>query len=485
MSDASATSTGQGGGIGKMLLLIIAVTAVGGAWLMLDGDAGKGIKKQATLKTMEIIGDIATARLAGSDPGGEETHGSAVDLIKRPIEVRAISANVYYATGVGNAIMITTSEGNVLFDTGLALQSAKQLRLLKEEVSAGPVTHIVLSHSHADHIGGTKIWREEGTEVVAHEQFVEEQRYLTELQPYFYGRNRTLFPWMPAQPPDIDLLRYGGVAPTITVADGEIYRLGLGGVEFEIIGAPGAEGADNIVLWLPQQKMLISGDFFGPQFPQFPNIFTMRGEKVRKPMEYVASLDRLMALAPEIIVPSHLDPIVGKEKIREGMQRIRDAVQFVHDQTVAGMNAGKTVYQLMEEIKLPPQLELVQNHGRVDWAVKSIWEYYATWFHFDSTTELYPVPARAVYADIAAVAGSEGLLQLVQKYLDEGLPVPAQHVLEVVLAADPANSAALELQQQVLQLLLERAQDGLRNDYEIYWLKAQLADTASRLAAGD
>ena len=87
LTGRDADVSGQAGGDLRGMLM-----AVGGAWLMLDGDAGKGIKKPATLKTMEIIGDIATARLAGSDPGGEETHGSAVDLIKRPIEVRAISA---------------------------------------------------------------------------------------------------------------------------------------------------------------------------------------------------------------------------------------------------------------------------------------------------------------------------------------------------------------------------------------------------------
>ena len=77
------------------------------------------------------------------------------------------------------------------------------------------------------------------------------------------------------------------------------------------IGTPGAEGADNAVLWLPREKILFSGDFFGPQFPQFPNIFTMRGEKVRKPVEYIRSLDLLLELQPEVIVPSHLEPTRG------------------------------------------------------------------------------------------------------------------------------------------------------------------------------
>ena len=482
MKTLSTNPLRQRGGIGKILLVVIGVVAVAGTWMVLDEDAAIGLKKNAQLKTMEMIGDAAAERLGGDDDGVEATHGSAVELIKRPIEVRKVTDNVYYATGVGNTIMVTTSEGNVLLDTGLSIQAAKQLRLLKEEVSDAPVTHIVLSHSHADHTGGTKLWREKGTEIITHKDFTEEQRYLTDLEPYLYQRNRALFPWMPPEPTDIEMLAYGGIEPTLTVDDEDVYRFSQGGVDFEVIGAPGAEGADNIVLWLPQQKILITGDFFGPQFPQFPNVFTMRGEKVRKPMEYVASLDKLMALEPEVIIPSHLNPTVGKEEIRAGMQRTRDAVQYVHDETVAGMNAGKSVYQLMAEIKLPPELELVQNHGKVDWAVKSIWEYYATWFHFDSTTELYPVPASDVYADLAAVAGNDGLLALAQSYLDVLQPVKALHVLEVALAGEPGHPAALGLRQGALQLMMTQAENGLRNDYEIYWLKARLADTEAQLA---
>jgi len=474
----------QRGAAGKVLLIIIVVLALGGTWLYLDEDAGKGLKKQAQLRTMEVIGEAAAKRLAESGTqGGEATHGSAVDLIQRPIEVRKVTDNVHYATGVGNTIMVTTSEGNVLLDTGLVLQSAQQLRALKEQVSDAPVKYIVLSHSHADHIGGTRFWAEEDTEIVAHTNFEEEQRYLSELEPYQYGRNRTLFPWMPAweDRPDIEMMRYGGIEPTITVDDWEDFSFTVGDTEFQAIGAPGAEGADNVVLWLPKEKILITGDFFGPQFPQFPNVFTMRGEKIRKPVEYMASLNKLIDLEPEIVIPSHLNPTIGAAEIREGMERMRDAVQYVHDETVAGMNAGKTVYELMKEIVLPPHLDLVQNHGKVDWAVKSIWEYYMGWFHFDSTTELYPVPARDVYADLAEVAGSEGLLSLAKSYLGKGEPVKALHIVEVALAGEPDNREALLLRQEALSLLMERAEAGIKNDYEIYWLKYRLADTQSRL----
>jgi alkyl sulfatase BDS1-like metallo-beta-lactamase superfamily hydrolase len=473
----------EAGAVGKVFLVLIAVAVVVGLWLALDEDAGKDLKKQAQLEAIGVIGNAATKRLGADD--GEGTHGSAVDLIRRPIEVREIAPNVHYATGVGNTMMITTDEGNVLFDTGLVLQVEPQLKQLKE-ISDASVRYIILSHSHADHIGGTNFWQEEGTEIITHEDFVEEQRYLTELEPYQYGRNRTLFPWMPAweDRPDIKMMEYGGIEPTLTVGDWETHTFTLGGVEFQVIGTPGAEGADNAVLWLPEQKILFTGDFFGPQFPQFPNIFTMRGEKIRKPMEYIKSLDLLVQLEPEIVVPSHLNPTVGAAQIKADILKIRDAVQYVHDETVAGMNSGKTVHQLMKEITLPPHLDLVQNHGRVDWAVRSIWDYYAGWFHFDSTTELYPVPVREVYADLAAVAGNEGLLTLAQNYLGQGEPVKALHIVEVVLEGDPANASALNLRQQALETLLEAAEAGLRNDYEIYWLQYRMKDTAARLESG-
>jgi alkyl sulfatase BDS1-like metallo-beta-lactamase superfamily hydrolase len=471
------TKRKQSGAIGTVIIFCIAVVCAGALWIYFDEDVARKLKQEAEIQSMAVIGDVATKRLASAS--GEGTHGAAVDLIKRPIEVREVAENIHYATGVGNTIMITTSEGVVLFDTGLVIQSANQLQILKDTVSDADVRYIILSHSHADHIGGTRFWMDEGTDIIAHQNFEEEQRYLSELQPYQYGRNRTLFPWMPAweDRPDIALMRYGGIVPTITVDDWETYAFTLGGIEFQVIGAPGAEGADNAVLWLPQQKVLISGDFFGPQFPQFPNIFTMRGEKVRKPVEYIKSLDRLIALNPDVILPSHLDPTIGAEKIRKGMQRIRDAVQYVHDETIAGMNAGKTVNQLMKEIKLPANLELVQNHGRVDWAVKSIWEYYMGWFRFESTTELYPIPAQDVYADLAQIAGNENLIALANNYLIQGESVKTLHITEIALAGDPQNASALALRDQALVELLERAENGLRNDYEIYWLKSQL-DTA-------
>jgi len=90
-----------------------------------------------------------------------------------------------------------------------------------------------------------------------------------------------------------------------------------------------------------------------------------------------------------------------------------------------------------------------------------------------------------VYADLAAVAGDEALLALGRNYLTQGEPVKALHVVEVSLAANPANAVALQLRLDSLQVLLASAEAGLSNDYEIYFLQSRIADTEARLAPGE
>ena len=338
-----------------------------------------------------------------------------------PIEVRSLAPGVYQASGISNTHLIVTTEGNVLFDAGISIQAAQQLSLLKEKSDA-LVKYIILSHSHADHIGGVRFWREDTTDIVVHREFAEEQRYLLELEPYFWNRSRTLFPWMPEKPTTNTLLAYARIQSTIEV-DERDYRFSLGGREFVVLSTPGAEGADNMSLWLPVEKILFTGDTLGPLFPQFPNIFTMRGEKVRKPREYIDSLNKLLALNAVLLVPSHHNAIKGAETIRAGLVRIRDATRYVHDQTVKGMNEGKSLNELMTEIRLPARLQLTQEHGKVSWAVRSIWEYYATWFHFESTTDLYPRPVSEVYVELAEMAGSDALLFKARTFLGQMEPI--------------------------------------------------------------
>ena len=450
-------------------------------YFLRDTSIGRAVDERRA----EVVGTLASTYVASQteiDDRAEVKTVAGLPLIE--VQVDEPADKVFRASGVGNTFLISSDEGLVIFDTGLATQAAKHKRLL-QDVASGDVAYIVLSHSHADHIGGTKFWLAEfpDAQIVAHEKFIDGQRYLVDLERHFWNRNRLLYTFMPEEPPEGGMNAYGGITPDIEVREGEVFAFELGEVRFEAIAAAGAEGDDNLVLWLPDRRLLFSGDFFGPLFPMVPNLFTLRGEKFRDPLAYARSLDRLIELGPEMVLPSHFDPISGDEQIQRDMRKMRDATLFIHDQTIAGMNQGKTVWQLMRDVRLPPDLDLSQGHGKVSWNVRSIWEHYSTWFHFESTTELYPVRVREIYADIAELAGGPDLLATqAQRYLDSGELESALHWVEIGLAADTNHARLLQVRLRALEGLLDRAYNEGSNFSETGWLKSRIALTQEALA---
>lgn len=464
-----------------LLLILVAVFAgvVAGFWLG-QSDLGRVVDERRA----EFTGALASAYVASQTDIDERAEVKTVAGLQHiDVAVDEVANGVFRASGVGNTFLIRTEAGNVLFDTGLGTQSARQKRLL-QAVVAGEVTHIVLSHSHADHIGGTKFWLAEfpDAHVIAHAKFLEGQAYLRALEQHFWSRNRLLYTFMPEEPPE-GLVAYGGVTPDIEVREGEVLSLEIGGVSFEIMGTAGAEGDDNLVLWLPEQQLLFSGDFFGPLFPMVPNLFTLRGEKFRDPLAYVRSLDRLIALEPEMVLPSHFDEIKGSQAIAHDMRRMRDATRYIHDATIAGMNRGDSLWTLMRTIKLPPELALSQGHGKVSWNVRSIWEHYSTWFHFESTTELYPLQVRELYAELSELGGGAAVFEsAAQRHLESGLFEAALHFVEIGLAAAPAHRGLLGVRLEALNQLLTRAFAEGSNYSETGWLKSRIAATEAEIS---
>ena len=57
-------------------------------------------------------------------------------------------------------------------------------------------------------------------------------------------------------------------------------------------------------------------------------------------MQWVKTIDEMRALRPEYLVPSHTSPIIGEKEIYRALTAYRDAIQFVHDQTVQKINKG-------------------------------------------------------------------------------------------------------------------------------------------------
>jgi len=122
----------------------------------------------------------------------------------------------------------------------------------------------------------------------------------------------------------------GYLPATISVND--MLEANIAGVNLSIFSAPG-ETRDVLVIWLPEKKTLVQ---IANCYESFPAITTMRGAVMRNPLDYVDSIDLCRSFNPEYMVSLHgPNPvIVGEENISHTLTNYRDAIQFVHDQTV-------------------------------------------------------------------------------------------------------------------------------------------------------
>jgi alkyl sulfatase BDS1-like metallo-beta-lactamase superfamily hydrolase len=108
--------------------------------------------------------------------------------------------------------------------------------------------------------------------------------------------------------------------------------------------------------------------------------------------------------------------------------------------------------------------------------VQAIWEHYAGWFHHESTTELYPVPRRAIHGDLLElVGGAPALVERARAKLAAGRPEEALHLLDVVLTEPAPPAAAFEVAIAVHGALAAESAN--------FWLSAWLAEQIERLEA--
>ena len=206
--------------------------------------------------------------------------------------VGRIGRNLYWVTeGFTQAMFLTTPEGVVLCDAPPTI-GGNLLRAIAEVTRANRmpsrVTHLIYSHSHADHIGAASIFDGAITRI-AHS---ETRRLLKAAR----DPNRPL--------------------PTVTFDDH--YELRVGGERLELSFPGPNHSIDNIMIRVPAQSTLMFVDVIFPRWVPFKNL-----SEAQDVQGWIAAHDAVLATPWQTLVAGH----VGRLGTRADVELQRDYVQ--------------------------------------------------------------------------------------------------------------------------------------------------------------
>ena len=330
---------------------------------------------------------------------------------------------IHFAIGFGiaNSIMVEGKEGNIIIDASDSVFEAEKIYSLFSKKNSNPIKAIIYTHNHGDHTFGTAFYvnnQDERPQIIAHEDtdfYV--QRIMGILNPIITERSNRMFGTLLSEE---DLINVG-IGPSLNVAKSptgyirpdvifnDNLELNIAGIKIELFHAPG-ETNDQLFVWLPDHKALLPGDNV---YKTFPNLYTIRGTTHRDVIGWINSIDHMKTFDAEFLFPSHTKPIIGKKEIKEILTIYRDAIQYIHDQTIRLMNEGLYPDQIAELIKLPEHIAkspyLYEFYGTVRWSVKSIFNGYLGWFN-GNPSELDPLSRKERAIRISKLAGGDQML---------------------------------------------------------------------------
>ena len=393
--------------------------------------------------------------------------------------VEKVGSNIFAAIGYGiaNSIMIEGDDGVIIVDTMTTMEEAAEVLAEFRKITPKPVKAIIYTHSHPDHVFGAEAFFGAAgrPEIYAHETTENHViRLFTKIGPIIGSRSLRMYGnfLAPGQVLNVGIgplvgmkpdSKLGFVRPTRTFS--ETLEVEAAGIPFKLIFAPG-ETDDQIVVWLPKQKVLIPADDF---YWAFPNLYTIRGTTFRNLKQWYQSLDKMRDLNPEYLVPCHTRPIVGAKKIQEILTNYRDAIQYVHDQSIRGINAGLTPDELAEQIKLPPHLAeapyLQPFYGNVSWSVRSMFTGNLGWFDGDAAT-LQPLTRKEQARLVARLAGGEKeLVRHAKELLEKKEFQAALELTGHLIQLNPGHAEAKDIRIKALSAMGEREENPNARHY--------------------
>jgi len=213
--------------------------------------------------------------------------------------VKPLGEGLYYVgDGIYNAMFLVYDRGVVAVDAPPSL-GANYLAAIRE-VTALPVTHVVYSHSHTDHIGSASL-------------FPKSAQYIAQDETGAILRRRR----DPRRP-----------VPTVTFAKSYTLKVGSQTLQLDYRG-PNHE-AGNIFIYAPRQKALMIVDIVYPGWVAFKNLGISHDVQ-----SYIEAHDDILTYDFTTLVPGHVNRTGTRQDVLVAKQFLRD----LHANAVASFQA--------------------------------------------------------------------------------------------------------------------------------------------------
>ena len=362
------------------------------------------------------------------------------DLWKPTGRSEEIAPGLFFLHAFANVSVVRTGDGLVLVDTSNYRAREKTFAAVRA-IDADRVQAAIYTHGHADHACGMPPFLEEADakgwprpRIVGHRAVAARfDRYVAtaEWNAQINARQFSIPATWPReyQYPD-------------TVYD-DALALEIGGTRLELIHGRG-ETDDHTWIWWAAHRVLFTGDLFIWVSPNAGN-----PQKVQRyAAEWARALRAMAARGPEVLVPGHGVPIFGATRVRRALDDTAEWLESLVEQTVARMNAGAALDEIVREVRPPghladrPYLHAVYDDP--EYVVRNVWRLYGGWWD-GIPAHLQPAPHASIGREVVALAGGvDRLVARARALADEGDLRLAGHLLDWAAASsdDPAVHAA-------------------------------------------
>ena len=258
---------------------------------------------------------------------------SQADLEEKKVSFTKLSDHAYAYTAEGdpNTGIVIGDDAVMVIDTQATPVMAQDVIRRIREVTDKPIKYVVLSHYHAVRVLGASAYRPE--HIIASEDTLSlikergEQDKASEI-----GRFPRLFRNVESVPP-------GLTWPTMTFT-GKM-TLWLGKLEVQLIQLGRGHTKGDTVVWLPQEKILFSGDLV--EFDATP----YAGDAYFS--DWPQTLANIAALKPEKLVPGRGAALQTPDEVVQGLAGTRAFIADVYAAVKAGAAAGKDLKAVYQE----------------------------------------------------------------------------------------------------------------------------------------